>query len=165
MAASVTGAVPGADDVESSDPYVVRARLVREAVQTLRNRVGASELTRVYLKHVDTWEKGLVERAPKLAALTTALYKSASRLTDPLHREAHDVFVRAIDMTRTNFRTVVKLHARRATAGQKLDAEVHPRGHCACEASGEFADGRCLCASRFLALGHCPGCWDCGPAP
>ena len=95
------GAVPGADDVESSDPYVVRARLVREAVQTLRNRVGASELTRVYLTNVDSWEKSLVERAPKLAALTTALYKSASRLTDPLHREAHDVFVRAIDMTRT----------------------------------------------------------------
>ena len=44
------------------------------------------------------------------------------------------------------------------TKPPSYNAKVRPRGHCACEASGEFADGRCLCASRFLALGHCPGC-------
>ena len=46
MAAPGAGAGPGATDIESGDMFAVRARLVREAVQALRNAVGGSGCAR-----------------------------------------------------------------------------------------------------------------------
>ena len=46
MAAPGAGAGPRGTDIESGDMFAVRARLVREAVQALRNTVGGSGCAR-----------------------------------------------------------------------------------------------------------------------
>ena len=156
MAAPGAGAGPPGTDIESGDMFAVRARLVREAVQTLRNTVGGSGCARAdrYLQNVDTWAGSLKAKAPKLAAFTPALKMSSTRLTDPVHREAHAAFVRDVDMTRTNFRTVAKLQARRAITGQKLDAAVRPPGRRARRAAASRGVLRRPLLWRAWAAGH-----------
>ena len=55
MVAPGAGAGPCGTDIESGDMFAVRARLVREAVQTLRNTVGDSGCARAdaHLQNVD----------------------------------------------------------------------------------------------------------------